>query len=453
MRNLFILISLLQVASLPSVCRSQSLLRRLPPPRLLTPGMMPEQSPEIKAAPEQPVRQDNLRSINPLLVRIEYRNQNWILEGGGLYKDFGSRQEEARQALALIRGLRLDQRGTIGKPNPVIEYWLQRGKAPQGFTTGLRMIRFDPVTLRAEGIKGEWFLRDSRHVLFRFGTHEAEAKHAETVIHKYGFDHVAIIGQARPSMMVFLQRQSVHRAMRPTLTEQGRMTRTRLADMKREWQTKTKKIRSKNDVPIHAALTRVVPNPRDPNGETKRASRSLVIPRKHSLLLNRKEGKPIPQDARSAKLSRTTFTWQHAKIMQENGNWKIKVGSHELANLGTSRLHARRAMAALMYYRLTEHNQVGDPSLGLNYFLALGKAPRGRMQGAFYDFFRPELLKIEKRGRHYFLMAKQHRVLDCGEDQKNAEHLLAVIQHFGFDHVIRIGLTEDHMFKFFVKAY
>ena len=58
------------------------------------------------------------------------------------------REFEARQALRLIRELHLTQRGTVGGPDPIMEYWLADGQAPQGLVSGLRTVPLDPAGLR-----------------------------------------------------------------------------------------------------------------------------------------------------------------------------------------------------------------------------------------------------------------------------------------------------------------
>src|SRR5947209_6541690 len=58
-------------------------------------------------------------------TEVAWAEQHWQLQAAGiLLKDFGRREHEARQALRLVRQLRLNQYGAIGSPSPALEYWL-----------------------------------------------------------------------------------------------------------------------------------------------------------------------------------------------------------------------------------------------------------------------------------------------------------------------------------------
>src|SRR5262249_29254188 len=114
----------------------------------------------------------NLTTFDYRLVDLQWQGERWQLVAGGvMLKDFGRRQTEAREALRIVRELRLTQHGTIGTPKPVMEYWLADGQAPRAYDPRLRLISFDPAGLRVEQVQGQWCLRDARMPLFYFGAH------------------------------------------------------------------------------------------------------------------------------------------------------------------------------------------------------------------------------------------------------------------------------------------
>src|SRR5262245_6812006 len=172
----------------------------LPP----VPQVLPPQPLPALAGTEVPlVRDENLATFDPALVELRWQDQCWLLvHDGSILKDFGRREEAAREAWRLIRDLRLSQRGTIGGPQPVLEYWLAEGQPPRWLPRGLRTMALDSEALQVERTQAHWVLREPTRLLFNFGIHEKEARQALAVIRKYGFNEVGVIGQGVPSMLV-----------------------------------------------------------------------------------------------------------------------------------------------------------------------------------------------------------------------------------------------------------
>jgi hypothetical protein len=166
---------------------------------------------------------ESVRPFNTSAVRLEWNNRRWQLVADGvMLKDFGVREQEARQALRLVQDLHLNQYGTVGSPSPVMEYWLSDGRAPQGLAGGLRALPLDPTGLRVEQIQGQWCLRDSQRVLFNFGQRADDARQALAVVRKYGFTQVGVIGQGITSMFVFTARPGLPGGTTSPLSGAGR---------------------------------------------------------------------------------------------------------------------------------------------------------------------------------------------------------------------------------------
>jgi hypothetical protein len=148
---------------------------------------------------------DSLISFDYRRADLRWVNRRWqVVAGDVLVKDFGPRQGEAREALQLIRGLRLTQHGTVGTPQPVVEFWLSDGRAPSVTMLGLHPTSFDRSTLRVDQIQGAWCVRDNQEVLFNFQNNQGTAQRTLAVIQRYGFDQVGYVGFGAPAMMYFL---------------------------------------------------------------------------------------------------------------------------------------------------------------------------------------------------------------------------------------------------------
>jgi hypothetical protein len=138
-------------------------------------------------------------------VELRQINDRWYLCcGRTALKDVGIDERTAREVLDLVRNLGLTQRGTIGKPLPVIEYWLADGKAPQAFTRGLRLMAIQPEHLHVEQLLGQWCVLEGPQVMFGFGPHADDARRALAILKQYGFNRVGYIGMPTPVMMYFL---------------------------------------------------------------------------------------------------------------------------------------------------------------------------------------------------------------------------------------------------------
>src|SRR5947199_270387 len=76
--------------------------------------------------PQSPIRDpENLITFTTWDAEIRKVNGHWELWAGAVkLKDLGNREADAREVLRLIRLLNVNQFGTVGKPLPVMEYWL-----------------------------------------------------------------------------------------------------------------------------------------------------------------------------------------------------------------------------------------------------------------------------------------------------------------------------------------
>jgi hypothetical protein len=147
----------------------------------------------------------NLVEFDPDLLELQWAEGGWRMRAGKtVLKNFGHNETAGRQMLFLLRQLRVNQYGTVGGGQSVLEYWLRDGRAPQGFALNLRLSPLDQATLRVEKCYGQWCLRDALQMLLSFERGEQDAQRALAILRKYRFTQVGIVGVANPPILLFL---------------------------------------------------------------------------------------------------------------------------------------------------------------------------------------------------------------------------------------------------------
>lgn len=383
----------------------------------------------------QPPRAENLVTFDPRQAELQWVDNRWQLRAGAVsLKDFGRREAEARQALRLVRELHLTQHGTVGTPQPVLEYWLANGQAPQGSLPGLRLLPLDPDSLHVEQVQGQWCLRNTRQILFNFGRQAEDAHQALAIVRRYGFSQVGYVGQPLPTMIYFLGQ--------PTGLAQARTPAPAT-------------LASRTLMPGQTAQpplqTQVQQRPPFADPARSDPSNTLVPP---PLPFGRQLASTTPALADLATQGeRVPFDWRRVQVRQENQDWKLVAGGYTLANFGTRPSDARQALAALQYYRFTEQRLIGSSKAPtLTYYLVNGQAPRGLVFGVESTPFRPELVSIQRAGESYVLWDGNRAVWNFGEHGQEAQQALNVIQRHQFDHLCRIGSREAPAMTFLVRT-
>jgi hypothetical protein len=345
----------------------------------------------------------HLRTFDCLSTEIKRVDNRWVLlADGAVLKEFGPREADAREALAIIRALKLNQHGTIGTP-PVMEYWLTDGHAP--FTTEtnqLKLALLDLNTLRVEELDGQWRLRDAHRLLFAFGRNRADAFLALDLIRHYGFTQIGRVGQFMPSMVYFLGSPS----------DQGRAP----------------------SVPLPQ------PNRSGPDQRTAAKARPANLPASLS-----------PPEQSNSLSEHYRFDYRQAEVRRDKNEWALVCGNHVLANFGTNQMDARLAWNTLQYYRFTEQCLIGRPTPTFSYFLIGGQPARGLKFGIPVQPFRPETVLVRAQGQAWAVCAGEQPLV-VFERIEDARELAEAIQRFRFDHLCRIGNTPGYGMTFFVRT-
>jgi hypothetical protein len=402
------------------------------------PGTQPVPSslPGLAPVPAQPVSTlvEDLTSFDGASARLEWRDHRWVvIAGDQVLKDFGRREADARQGLRLIHDLGLTQRGTVGRPAPVMEYWLAAGRTPSGSTPGLHLLPIDQGSLRVEQIQAQWCLRDDLRVLFNFGLHPDEARRALAIARKHRFVQVGVLGQNYPSMMVFLG---------PPEGTDVTLTPSRIH------KTSARQAAATANRPPDRFLGSVVSTalPALHEGDSGVRPAHVAAPEKPSPGQSGVRKNLLPGWEPGQDL--VPFDWRHVQVRQQEGVWQLVAADHVLASFGGDESSARQALAAVRHYHLTEQCLVGRPKPLFAYFLAAGQAPRGLMFGLAGGSFQPDKLAVEPLGRQWALCEGDRVLVILGEQAEEARELLDTIRRQRFDHLVWIGSRETGMSLF-----
>jgi hypothetical protein len=400
----------------------------------LGPGQDPGKGPPVadprppKAPPGAPAPPERLDTFDPQGLQLSWASRRWqlLLPGGQVLKDFGTREQEAREALRLIQELHLNQHAVLGSPG-VMEYWLSDGHAPEGLPAGARVLPLVSAGLRVEQDHGQWVLRDPQRVLFNFGAQADEARHALELIRRHDFSRVAVVGQGVPTMMVFLAGQGgpgAHAAGLGTQADRHRHV-SHFSRQSRPPQMPAGK--ANPPVPpdlVAPAVPGLASGPPPPRGWRTQPHFGPAA---------------APAPSASGPPPRVAFDWRQVELRQDNGDWQLRAGSLVLAHFGADQHDARLALMAVRHYRFTEQWRVPAEGAPFTYYLAYGQAPRGMMMGLAGQAFVPEALAVRQDNGHWAVAAGDKVVVSLGPKEEEARALLEVIKRNRFDRLCRLG--------------
>jgi hypothetical protein len=343
----------------------------------LAPSTLPAGEELVKFVPEQ----TELRLIN----------DRWFLCCGRTgIKDLGPDERTAREALNLVRDLRLTQRGSIGQPLPVIEYWLADSKAPQALTRNLTLQAFNPDRLHVEQLQGQWCVLDGPQVMFGFGPHAEDARRAMAVLKQYGFNRVGFVGRPTPVMMYFLATDEAMPQAAPASPS-----------------------KTAAQVPLAVTL---------PNYQMNVPSQS-------------------PEELEQAS-DHVYFDWFRTEVDCIDGHWKLLAGERCLADFGIPESDARAALDVVRFYHFTEQCRTGSSPSACTYYLVNGAPPRGLMLDLNCVEIDAEALALRQDGDVWKLCEHSRSLLVAGASFEEANATLQTVQRLQITHICHLGNPE-----------
>ncbi len=388
---------------------------------------------------EELPRPEQLQHFQPGSVEMTWSAEGWGLRAGTtLLKQFGRRNSEAAQALRLIRDLGLTERGVIGSPAPVLEYWLAQGQAPTGLIRGQRILPLDPATLRVDKADGQWCLCDGPRALFNFGYARQDAEQALAVLRKYSFTRLILLGEGVPTMMVFLaepntatfhQRHSLAPLSMPTLAT------TRTTNFKPAAEVKTL-TQNKEWSAIQTYIPPSIPPLHDnrSNEATHWAAPGVqVVPGVNDRLL------------------RTPFDHRQVVVQRAPDGWVLNVGARVLARFGADEQAARRAVRAIQHYRFNELVQVGSPTPVCRIFTISGQIALGELFGVPSQPIQIDQVKLQLVEGRQALVQGTEVLLSLGDRPEDGQQLLGWLQRHKPDHLCRLPTADGPGIYYFTR--
>ena len=161
------------------------------PPMAIVPGAIGTATLAVK---------EDCVSFNPKTAEVKKLQGRWkIVDGSHWVFDFGSKEQEARRAMKIIKHYKVNQSCYVGRPDPSFEYVLRSGKAPKGKIANEDCISFNNANTEVKKIDGRWKIVDGSHWMFDFGNKKNEANQALAIIKKHGFTRSCFVGRPDPS--------------------------------------------------------------------------------------------------------------------------------------------------------------------------------------------------------------------------------------------------------------
>ncbi len=394
--------------------------------------------------------EETLLSFDPDRVEVQWSERRWLLTTGGVVlKEFGKREAEARQAYRLIRELRLNQMGTVGTPNPVMEYWLSDGKAPRGSPPGLRLLTLDVERLRVEPVGGQWSLCDGPRMLFKFGPREEDARRAEAILRKHGFTQLALLGQATPTMLVFLANENGLSRARPhhTASHAKHATRKEADNL----DAKARAVLASYPMAGPGVLTPAVPSLRSGARPAAGPRTDFQSGRIGTLPSGRQLGAKPPPPEQAKLATAIPFDGKQAHLKNENGDWQLVVGNRVLARFGGKQYEASEALRLLAHYGLSVQMAVGQP-VHFSYFLAVGRPPRGVPLGVAARAFQPDGLVVRQVGERWCICDNGEPLLKFGSDFLEAKNFLELIRKERVNRLCLLGASAEEGMTLLIRG-
>jgi hypothetical protein len=392
---------------------------------------------------------ENLVHFDDRIVELQWHEGHWQLWAGPeLIKDFGPRQAEARQALSLVRELHLTERGTVGTPRTIMEYWLSDGRAPAGMLPAVRSMPIDQGILRTEQIQGYWCVRDNTNTFFNFGTHQDEAEQALAIMKRYGFSRLGLVGQGRPVMLVFvgsptgMKSTTMHAPPPPSsrvITQQHvESTSLPFAD------APPSSIQPSHIVASNNLTKSTLPGGNEPN---KNSMPSAGIDLNAAALpVGRQLAPPSgPSPDLSTLSERVPLDYHQVHLYHDRQDWKLLCGDYVIANFGPDEREARLGEIAFRSSHFTEQCLIGHPKPVFSYFLVNGRPPQGLPFGAAAVAFRPQELSVRQVNGAWTICDPSRVLFAFGDKADEAKETLKAIQKHNFDTFCRLGQGEQSM--------
>ncbi len=339
---------------------------------------------------------ENLVKWDVYTLRTQKNFERWeITNGKTVVRDFGKDQAAAEDYVKAMRDMRPTQWAKLGSDRVVVEYGLFNEEAQKPSFSPKVSVEIDAAVLRVESVRGVWVLRDDQNILLNFSGNRDDAEMAYAVIRKYGFNRLGQVGTASNGMTYLFTQEGSSRA-KPTARQ------SQISALQAAYQEEALK-------------------------------RTGIDAGKNSMV-----GERIVFDSKSLEIRR------------EKGDWVLASGTDVIANFGASEWSARDGLKLVQEQRFTEYCKFNKD---VCFFLCNGNAPTKVPFSVQASRFEVSLLKVRKGvGDKYAVYEGVGRQLFACDTEKEAEQLVQLLQHYGFDQKCQLGLSANSSLKFLAKT-
>lgn len=370
--------------------------RTLPTP--LTPGVprtpaLPVAPPNVVAPPTQLSAlpyPENLTPIDPGLLTARRTATGWqVVHGTRVFRETGEDEAAAKEVVRVLREQRPTEWVVIGSGRPVVEYGLQNGKSPLLSGSPRTVTGIDLKTVRLDAVRGVWVVRDDAGIHLNCGLTRADAEQAVAAIRRYGFNRIGVVG-ANPAA--------------PALTF------------------------------FFAALA---------DGSSAPGVHPLAAAMQEQTLT--RVGIPVPGVGYFGELVK--IDPRRVDVRRDGAEWVVASGAEVLGRFGPAEFTAREAARVIVEGRFTEFCKAG----GQTFFLVNGKAPTRVPFSVVGRRFDPTALRAAPFGARWAVMENGRHLFDAA-DQAEAEGLVRLVRHFGFDTLCQVGTPPRAGLSFLAKG-
>jgi hypothetical protein len=148
---------------------------------------------------------DDCVDFDPQAVRVQrFGGTQWkLVDSGRPLLDFGANQDNAFRAQDVIKHYRLSRQCFLGRPKPVMQYYLAGDQAPSGWLASEDCVGFTPANLAVRRIDDRWTVGEGDNVLVDTGQNRGEAERALGIIKRHEFSNLCYVGRPSPPMVYF----------------------------------------------------------------------------------------------------------------------------------------------------------------------------------------------------------------------------------------------------------
>lgn len=149
---------------------------------------------------------------------------------------------------------------------------------------------------------------------------------------------------------------------------------------------------------------------------------------------------PPPVASPSAATSEDCIDFhpRNTRVRFIQGRWKVVEGNHWIADFGSNKQEARKALRIIKHYGINKNCFVGRPKPSFTYSLVGNRAPRGRMNGEDCIAFNPNRIHLKQLNNRWTIVDGSHRMFSF-DNRREGKKALNIIRKYRFKKSCFVG--------------